>query len=280
MREIHLNGYIDEEEWFGDEITPEALHGMLYPEGEEAHDDLRILLNSYGGSCNAAVRMFDDLRAYPGNVHIIVSGTAASAATVLATAADRLEMTPGSLWMIHDPSVMAWGNERDLEEALRLLRACKESILNVYGRRCRKPRDEISAMMRDTTWMDAGQALQDGFIDGVVDMGSGVINAAFCHETSLAQAREKVAAWMERSRPKCIRNANRSQDCEVASSPPILNRKCGNLPNHRAVRHNVPSRSRQPLRRNISFSTRHPRHSVAKAAGADHTDETIRRKTE
>ena len=97
MREIHLNGYIDEEEWFGDEITPEALHGMLYPEGEEAHDDLR---------------------AYPGTVHIIVSGTAASAATVLATAADRLEMTPGSLWMIHDPSVMAWGNERDLEEAL------------------------------------------------------------------------------------------------------------------------------------------------------------------
>ena len=84
-----------------------------------AQDDLRIILNSYGGSCNAAVRMFDDLRAYPGNVHIIVSGTAASAATVLATAADRLEMTPGSLWMIHDPSVMAWGNERDLEEAIR-----------------------------------------------------------------------------------------------------------------------------------------------------------------
>lgn len=222
MREIHLNGYIDEEEWFGDEITPEALHGMLYPEGEEAHDDLRILLNSYGGSCNAAVRMFDDLRAYPGNVHIIVSGTAASAATVLATAADRLEMTPGSLWMIHDPSVMAWGNEQDLEEALRLLRACKESILNVYGRRCRKPRDEISAMMRDTTWMDAGQALQDGFIDGIVDMGNGVINAAFCHETSLAQAREKVAAWMERSRPKCIQNADKDQDCKASSSPSIF----------------------------------------------------------
>lgn len=94
MRDIHLNGYIDDEAWFGDEITPEALHGMLYPEEEEAHGDLRIFLNSYGGSCNAAVRMFDDLRAYPGSVHIIVSGTAASAATVLAMAADRLEMTP------------------------------------------------------------------------------------------------------------------------------------------------------------------------------------------
>ena len=188
MREIQLNGYIDEEAWFGDEVTPESLHALLYPEGADAQEDLRIILNSYGGSCNAAVRMFDDLRAYPGNVHIIVSGTAASAATVLATAADRLEMTPGSLWMIHDPSVAAWGNERDLEEAVRLLRACKESILNVYGQRCRRPRGEISAMMRDTTWMDAGAALRDGFIDGIVDMGSGAVNTAPCHETSLAEA--------------------------------------------------------------------------------------------
>ena len=145
MREIHLNGYIDDEEWFGDEITPDALHALLYPPDADAQEDLRIVLNSYGGSCNAAVRMFDDLRAYPANVHIIVSGTAASAATVLATAADRLEMTQGSLWMIHDPSVAAWGNERDLAEAIQLLRACKESILNVYGRRCRKPREEIDA---------------------------------------------------------------------------------------------------------------------------------------
>lgn len=215
-----MNGYIDDEAWFGDEITPEALHGMLYPDGEEAHEELRILLNSYGGSCNAAVRMFDDLRAYPGNVHIIVSGTAASAATVLATAADRLEMTPGSLWMIHDPSVMAWGNERDLEEAVRLLRACKESILNVYGRRCRKPRDEISAMMRDTTWMDAGQALQDGFIDGVVDMGSGVINAAFSHETSLADAKAKAQNWLDRWRP--ARGVSASAAASGAQASPSL----------------------------------------------------------
>ena len=215
-----MNGYIDDEAWFGDEITPEALHGMLYPDGEEAHEDLRILLNSYGGSCNAAVRMFDDLRAYPGNVHIIVSGTAASAATVLATAADRLEMTPGSLWMIHDPSVMAWGNERDLEEAVRLLRACKESILNVYGRRCRKPRDEISAMMRDTTWMDAGQALQDGFIDGVVDIGSGVINAAFSHETSLADAKAKAQNWLDRWRPD--RGVSASAAASGAQASPSL----------------------------------------------------------
>ena len=219
MREIHLNGYIDDAEWFGDEITPESLHEMLYPPGEGAQDDLRIILNSYGGSCNAAVRMFDDLRAYPGNVHIIVSGTAASAATVLAMAADRLEMTPGSLWMIHDPSVMAWGNERDLEEAIRLLRACKESILNVYSRRCRKARAEVGAMMRDTTWMDAGAALQDGFIDGIADLGGGVLDAACCHEASLAEAKEKVQNWLDRWRP--ARGASTAQAPQAPGTPVI-----------------------------------------------------------
>ena len=62
MRTVELNGYIDEEAWFGDEVTPESLHALLYPEGADAQEDLRIILNSYGGSCNAAVRMFDDLR--------------------------------------------------------------------------------------------------------------------------------------------------------------------------------------------------------------------------
>ena len=163
--------------------------------------------------------MFDDLRAYPGSIHIIVSGTAASAATVLAMAADRLEMTPGSLWMIHDPGVMAWGNERDLEEAVRLLKACKESILNVYGRRCRKARDEIGAMMRDTTWMDAGQALQDGFIDGIADLRNGVLDAACCHEASLAEAKEKVQNWLDRWRP--ARGASAAQAPQSSGTPVI-----------------------------------------------------------
>ena len=219
MREIILNGYIDEEMWYGDEITPEGLHDQLYPQNQDPQEELRIILNSYGGSCNAAVRMFDDIRAYPGAVHIIVSGTAASAATVLAMAADRLEMTQGSLWMIHDPLVNAWGNEHDLEDAIRLLRACKESILNVYARRCKKPRSDVGEMMRATTWMDASQALTNGFIDGVVDLGSGVINAAVCHEVSLGEAKEKVQAWIDRSKPPCAGRTSTSAAKAVTPAP-------------------------------------------------------------
>ena len=205
MRVINLNGYIDEDVWYGDEITPTMLHDQLFAEGEDHSQPVRIILNSYGGSCNAATQMHDDIRAYPGQVHIVVSGTAASAATVLAMAANRLEMTPGSMWMIHDPSVLAFGNVRDLTEAIGQLEACKESILNVYERRCRKGRDVISAMMSDTTWMDSHRAVTDGFVDGIVDMGSGILNATADRIVILKDAQAKVDLWHERTKRRLER---------------------------------------------------------------------------
>ena len=206
MRELSLNGYIDDEMWFGDEITPESLHEALYGAENQLADDVHIRLNSYGGSCNAAVRMFDDVRAYPGSVQITVSGTAASAATVLAMAADRLEMTPGSLWMIHDPSVVAWGNERELMDSIRLLQACKESILNVYQRRCRQSRQEVAAMMSATSWMDAQSALQYGFIDAVAEDGKpGAPENAGERRANLDFAKAKVQAWQDRHKPRLTR---------------------------------------------------------------------------
>ena len=206
MRELSLNGYIDDEVWFGDEITPESLHEALYGAENQLADDVHIRLNSYGGSCNAAVRMYDDVRAYPGSVRITVSGTAASAATVLAMAADRLEMTPGSLWMIHDPSVVAWGNERELMDSIRLLQACKESILNVYQRRCRQSRQEVAAMMSATAWMDAQSALQYGFIDAISEDGKpGAPENAGERRANLDFAKAKVQAWQDRHKPRLTR---------------------------------------------------------------------------
>ena len=198
MRELSLNGYIDDEVWLGDEITPNSLHDWLYGEGNAATDDVHIRLNSYGGSCTAATRMFDDLRAYPGSVKITISGTAASAATVMAMAADRLEMTPGSLFMIHDPSTVAYGNERDMDEAKAILHACKESILNMYGTRVRISRNDAADMMTATTWMDANEAFEKGFVDAITEAGTKLPTDSMERKISLEAAKAGVQAWFDR----------------------------------------------------------------------------------
>ncbi len=221
MREITLNGYIDEGVFWGDEITPEALHEALYGENNPYKDDVHIRFNSYGGSCNAATRMHDDIRAYPGRVMITISGTAASAGSVVAMAADRLEMSPGSILMIHDPSVVAWGNERDLLEAVGLLRASKESILNIYAKRCPRNREDIAAMMTSVTWMDANAAFKDGFIDGISEEETvaGVSNNGRVHRVDRSEAETRVKAWFDRQIPH-LQHTEQEETQEPTCHPP------------------------------------------------------------
>lgn len=196
MREIKLNGYIDEELWYGDEITPGIIHDALYGEKGDFKDDVHITLNSYGGSVNAATMIYDAIRAYPGKVHITVSGTAASAAVGMSMAADELSMTPGSMMMIHDPSMFAWGNEKDMQDAIRTLKSAKDSILNIYEGRCATPRDEIARMMADETWMDSKEALKHGFIDKIHE--SGVKNSAKEPVFNREEAEKRVKAFAQR----------------------------------------------------------------------------------
>lgn len=196
MREIKLNGYIDEDIWFGDEMTPDTVNAALYGEKGDLTDDVHITLNSYGGSVNAATMIHDAIRAYPGKVHITVSGTAASAAVGMAMAADELSMTPGSMMMIHDPSMIAWGNSRDMLSAIQTLNATKESILNIYESRCKTARDEIARMMTDETWMDAKEALKHGFIDKIHE--GGVKNSAGEPVFNREEAEKRVRAFAQR----------------------------------------------------------------------------------
>lgn len=205
MREIKLNGYIDEEVWYGDEITPESMRKELYGEKGDFQDDVHITLNSYGGSVNAATMIHDAIRNYPGKVHITVSGTAASAAVGMAMAADELRMTPGSMMMIHDPSMIAWGNERDMQDAIRTLNAAKESILNIYEARCSTARDEIARMMTETTWMDSKEALKHGFIDKIEE--GGVKNSAREPVFNREEAEKRVQAFAQRKMAGCTPKA-------------------------------------------------------------------------
>ena len=232
MRELSLNGYIDDESWFGDEITPESLHDLLYGTEDTLPEDVHIRLNSYGGSCNAAVRMFDDIRAYPGNVMITISGTAASAATVVAMAADRLEMTPGSLFMIHDPSTVAYGNERDMDEAKAVLHACKESILNMYGTRIRVSREDAADKMSATSWMDANEAFDKGFVDGITETPDKLPTDSVEHKVTLDTAKAGVQAWFDRKtkpfslqrKPDGLRNSAQSDTPKTQEQPVPDNR--------------------------------------------------------
>ncbi len=105
---------------------------------------------------------------YKGKVTVKIDGIAASAASVIAMAGDKVLMSPVAMVMIHNPSTFAFGEKVDMEKAIAMLDEVKASIINAYERKTNLSRVQIAHMMDAETWMDANKAVQLGFADEII----------------------------------------------------------------------------------------------------------------
>ncbi len=163
-RVLRLEGPIDAESFWGDEITPQDFRDELYAE----EGDITLWLNSPGGNVFAAAEIYTMIRDYPHNVTVRIASIAASAASVIAMAGNTVEMSPTALLMIHDPSTIAMGNARDMEKAIATLNEVKESIINAYMAKTGLSHNRISKLMSDETWINAKKAVELGFADVIL----------------------------------------------------------------------------------------------------------------
>jgi len=166
-RVLRLEGPIDEESFWGDEITPADFRAEL--EAEEG--DVTVWINSPGGNVFAAAEIYTMLKEYAGAVTVRIASIAASAASVVAMAGNRVEMSPTALLMIHDPSTIAMGNAKDMEKAIETLNEVKESIINAYAAKSGLRHNKIAELMSNETWMNAKKAVELGFADAVLYEG-------------------------------------------------------------------------------------------------------------
>ena len=163
-RVLRLEGPIDSESFWGDEITPQSFRDELYAE----EGDITLWLNSPGGNVFAAAEIYTMIRDYPHNVTVRIASIAASAASVIAMAGNTVEMSPTALLFVHDPSTIAMGNARDMEKAIATLNEVKESIINAYAAKTGLSRSKISKLMSDETWLNARKAVELGFADEIL----------------------------------------------------------------------------------------------------------------
>ena len=163
-RVLRLEGPIDSESFWGDEITPQMFRDELYAE----EGDITLWINSPGGNVFAAAEIYTMIRDYPGSVTVRIASIAASAASVVAMAGNLVQMSPTALLMIHDPSTIAMGNAKDMEKAITTLNEVKESIINAYAAKTGLSRNRISKLMSDETWLNAKKAVELGFADEIL----------------------------------------------------------------------------------------------------------------
>jgi len=146
--------------WYGataDEFIAD-LRGISSP-------NLRVRINSPGGSVFEGIAIANALRSHPANVVIQVDSVAASIASVIAMAGDRVEMAPNAMIMIHEASGVCLGNAADMEEMAQLLALISDNIADAYAAKAGGTRESWREQMRNETWFLPDAAVEAGLAD-------------------------------------------------------------------------------------------------------------------
>ncbi|OCA97868.1 head maturation protease, ClpP-related [Clostridium beijerinckii] len=163
-RTLYFDGYIAQDSWFDDDITPKQFKSEL----TAFEGDVIVWINSPGGDVFAASQIYNMLKEYNGKVTVKIDGIAASAASVIAMAGNEILMSPVAMMMIHNPATVIFGDALDLQSGIDMLSEVKESIVNAYEQKTKLPRNKISKMMDAETWFSSNKAVELGFADKVL----------------------------------------------------------------------------------------------------------------
>ena len=131
---------------------------------ESAVNEIRVHINSPGGEVFEAVTIINALRRFDARVVAVVDGLAASAASVLAAAADELVMAPNSTLMIHDAWGVCVGPATDMRSMADLLDKLSDNIADVYAAKAGGSAADWRERMRAETWYTADEAVEAGWL--------------------------------------------------------------------------------------------------------------------
>lgn len=155
----------DEESWWYDSVSPKGVMRALKNLGNV--DEVVVRINSPGGSVFAGLAIYQYLKDHKASVTVKVDGLAASAASVIMMAGDKIIMGTGAMVMAHNPWTIAMGEAKDFRDTADMLDKTQASIISVYKERTGKSEEDLKAMMDATTWMTADDAVSLGFADEV-----------------------------------------------------------------------------------------------------------------
>ncbi|WP_342106304.1 ClpP-like prohead protease/major capsid protein fusion protein [Methylobacterium sp. SI9] len=128
-----------------------------------AAPQVKVRINSPGGSCIEGLAIYNALRGCGKPVVTQVDGIAASAASVVMLAGDTRLIAESASVMIHDPWGMAIGTSDELRASADECDRQKQIVIDLYVARTGQDAETISAMMAAETYMSASDAIDNGF---------------------------------------------------------------------------------------------------------------------
>lgn len=167
VAEIRIDGPIGES-WLEETTTAKSFIAEL---DALTSPTIRLYLNSPGGSlmdANAISSALERKKGQGARIECVVDGWALSAASLIAMAADQVEIGNKSLMMLHNPQGMAWGDAAAMRKQADILDKLKAGMVEDYNRRLKQDPAAVSAILDAESWYSAAEAVEAGLADAVI----------------------------------------------------------------------------------------------------------------
>jgi ATP-dependent Clp protease, protease subunit len=167
IAELHLYGEISTyESWWDDNVvTHNTFKEDLKALGDK--DEIIVRINSGGGDVFAANAIYTMLKDNKAKITVKIDGICASAATIIAMAADKILIPSNAYMMIHNPKTFTWDyvEAKDMRKMAEKLDVIKEGIMNAYVSKTGKDKETLATLMDEETWYTGEDAVDEGFAD-------------------------------------------------------------------------------------------------------------------
>lgn len=157
--------------------TNRLCSGLLLLAAEDPDADIRLLINSPGGSVPGMLAISDCMRSVPNDIVTINLGMAYSAGQFLLSAGThgKRYAAPHSKVLLHQGSAGIGGNAMDVAIQAEELRHTRDTVLGIIAEDTGQDVAVIERDSRRDRWFSAAEALAYGFVDHVVEIGDDIL---------------------------------------------------------------------------------------------------------
>jgi len=165
IAEVLIYDFIGED-FFGDGVSAKNFAEQI---SKLDVGTINVRINSPGGDVFDGLAIYNSLLHHKANITVEIDGAAFSIASVIAMAGDTVSMAENAMMMIHDPWTGLYGNAEDLRKEADVLDKVKGTLITSYKRQTSLGEKEISDLMSAETWMNAQEALDNGFVTSITE---------------------------------------------------------------------------------------------------------------
>lgn len=164
---LYIYGDIVSYKWEESDVTAYDLKTELENLGDI--QTINVHINSYGGSTFVGLAIYNLLKQHKAYKKIYVDGIAASSASIIAMAGDKIFIPRTALMMIHNCWTIAMGNAEELRKEADDMDKISEAYKNAYMSKINISQDKLEELLADETYLTADECVEMGFADEILE---------------------------------------------------------------------------------------------------------------